>query len=200
MKLNFKRQEKNKKRFNVYSGDEYLFSVSEYTFINENLYDGIEIEDMEAFKKRCVEKEHYNYCLDILSRNSYTIKTVADKLSLRDCPPDTAEKIIKKLCENGYLSDEDYKERYIFSQQTYKKAGHRKIKQELYLKGITVTDEDFDKEEEKKNLKILVEGLIKRNTETKKIINRLLSKGYDFSDIKEAIENFKECEYYYEED
>ena len=196
MKLNFKRQEKNKKRFSVFSEGEYLFSISEYTFINENLYDGIFIDDMDAFKKRCVLKEHYNYCLDILSKNSYTTKTIRDKLISRDCPEDAIDKIIKKLCDAGFLSDEDYKERYIYSALTYKKAGHRKIKQDLYLKGICANDEDFDKEAEKENLKILVENLIKRKVETKKIISRLLMKGYDFSDIKDAIKNFGECEYY----
>ncbi len=195
MKLNFKRQEKNKKRLSVFSDGEYLFSMSEYTFVNEGLYDGIEVEDMDSFKKRCVEKEHYNYCLDILSKNSYTKKTITEKLLRRDCPEATAEKIVKRLSENGLISDTEYKERYIFSSQTYKKSGHKKIKQELYLKGIEVSDSDFDLEAEKENLKILVQKLIERNTDQKKIINRLLMKGYSFSDIKEAIENFKECEY-----
>ncbi len=199
MKLNFRRQEKNKKRFSVFGDGEYLFSVSEYTFVNEGLYDGIEIEDMLSFQKRCTEKENYNYCLNILSKNSYTKKSLEEKLRKRDCPEVTTEKIIKKLTENGLISDDDYKERYIFSAQTYKKTGHKKIKQELYLKGITATDEDFDMELERKNAHLLVEKLLKANTDTKKIITKLLTKGYSFSHIKEAIENFKECEYNYEE-
>ncbi len=199
MKLNFKRQEKNKKRFSVFCNGEYLFSVSEYTFISEGLYEGIEIEDMESFEKRCIAKEHYNYCLNILSKNSYTKKTMEEKLKKRDCPEKTAKKIISKLIENGLISDDDYKERYIFSAQTYKKTGHRKIKQELYLKGITAQDEDFDMELERENAQILVKKLLESKTDTKKIINRLLTKGYSFSHIKEAIENFKECEYNYEE-
>lgn len=199
MKLNFKRQEKNKKRFSVFSDGEYLFSVSEYTFVNEGLYDGIEIDDMDLFEKRCIEKEHYNYCLNILSKNSYTKKSIEEKLKRRGCLEKTSEKIIEKLIKNGLICDDDYKERYIFSAQMYKKTGHKKIKQELYLKGITAEDEDFDMELERKNVKLLVKKLLDSKTDTKKIISRLLSKGYGFSHIKEAIENFGECEYNYEE-
>lgn len=199
MKLTFKRQEKNKKRFSVFFGEEYLFSVSEYTFVSEGLSDGMEVSDIENLKTRCEEKEHYNYCLNILSRNSYSTKTMYDKLIKRGCSEDVAQKITDKLCERKILNDEDYKSRFISSAQTYKKHGHRKIKQELYLKGITVNNEDFDMEEEKENLKNIVSGMIKRNVETKKIINRLLMRGYSFSDIKEAINNFSECEFEYEE-
>ncbi len=198
MKLTFKRQEKNKKRFSVFADGEYLFSVSEFTFKSECLYDGIEIEDIEELKKKCAFKEHYNYSLNILSKNSYTKKALKEKLLLRGCDEESIEKILQKLTDNALISDETYKERYIFSAQNYKKSGRKKIKQELYLKGIKANDEDFDIELEKENAKHLVKKLIDSNTDTQKIISKMLSKGYVFSDIKEAIENFKECEYYEE--
>jgi len=199
MKLEFKRQEKNKKRFSVFTNGEYLFSMSEYTFSSEGLYDGIEIEDIEEFKGKCMKKEYFNYCLNILSKNSYTKKALCDKLILKGCDKDVCEEIIKRLSDIGLISDESYKESFIFSAQNYKKQGHKKIKQELYLKGIHADDEDFDMELERENLKALVKKMIELKTDTKKIISRLLNKGYNFSDIKEAIENFKECEFNYEE-
>lgn len=199
MKLTFKRQEKNKKRLSVFANEEYLFPVSEYTFVSECMYDEMEVEDIKELKARCEEKEHYNYCLNILSKNSYSTKAVYDKLIKRGSSEEVADKIINKLKERKILDDEDYKSRFITSSQTYKKHGHNRIKKELYLKGITATNEDFDMEAEKENLKNIVSGMIKRNVDTKKIINRLLMRGYNFSDIKEAINNFSECEFEYEE-
>lgn len=198
MKLTFKRQEKNKKRFSVFFEEEYLFSVSEYTFVALCLRNGMEVENIEELKKECEEKEFYNYCLNILSKNSYSKKTVFDKLIKKGCSEETAEKIINKLCDHKLLDDEEYKKRFIASAQTYKKHGYKRIKQELYYKGIEVSDEDFDKETEIENLKSIVFGMVKRNVETKKIINRLLMRGYNFYDIKKAINNFSECEEYEE--
>ena len=79
MKLNFKRQEKNKKRFSVFSDGEYLFSVSEYTFANEGLYDGIEIEDMasrEDFSFLTPVSEALPECEKIVlaERNAYRVR------------------------------------------------------------------------------------------------------------------------------
>ncbi len=194
MKLTFKRQEKNKKRFSVFFEEEYLFSVSEYTFVALCLRDGMEVTDIETLKKECEEKEFYNYCLNILSRNSYATKAIYDKLIKKSCSEEVAQKIVQKLCDHKLLDDEEYKKRYIASAQSYKKQGHKRIKQELYYKGIEVSDEDFDEEAEKENLKDIVSKMVKRNVETKKIINRLLMRGYNFYDIKEAINNFSECE------
>lgn len=201
MKLTFRRQEKNKKRFSVFCGEEYLFSVSEYTFVALCLRDGMETDNIEELKKECEEKEFYNYCLNILSRNSYPKKEIYSKLTKKGCSEETAEKIVEKLCRHKLLDDEEYKKRFINSAQTYKKHGRKRIKQELYYKGIEVNDEDFDREAEKENLKSIVSKMVQRNVETKKIINRMLMRGYNFYDIKEAINNFSECEdeYGYEE-
>ena len=198
MKLTFKRQEKNKKRFSVFSNEEYLFSVSEYTYFKENLYEDMEVSDIEALKVRCNTSEFMNYALNIMSRHIYTKKSLRDKLILKGCDEKSADIIIKELSEKNILSDDTYKENFIYESQKYKRNGIKRIKQELYLKGITSSDEDYDTKLEEENLKELVKSLISKEKDEKKIINKLINKGYVFSHILNEIKNYKnmEIEYY----
>lgn len=202
MKLTFKRQAKNKKRFSIFDeNEEYLFSVSEYTYFKENLSEETHINDEDELKRlkaRCDSSEFMNYALNILSRHIYTKKSLKEKLRQKGCGDEVAAAIINELSEKKILSDDAYKENYIYEAQTYKKNGIRRIKQELYFKGITAENEDFDKELELSNLNELTEALINSGTDEKKIIAKLTNKGYNISDIISAIKNFKntDIEYY----
>ena len=198
MKLTFKRQEKNKKRFSIFADEEYLFSVSEYTYFKENLYDGMEADNIDELKIRCNTSEFMNYALNILSRHIYTKKSLKEKLLSKGCDEESAGIIIEELTFKKILSDDTYKENFIYESQKYKRNGIRRIKQELYFKGIQAQDEDFDRELELSNLNELTKSLISSNTDEKKIINKLTNKGYNISDIISAIKTFKntDIEYY----
>lgn len=198
MKLTFKRQEKNKKRFSIFKDEEYLFSVSEYTYFKENLYDGMETDNIEELKIRCNTSEFMNYALNILSRHIYTKKSLREKLRQKGCDEQSADIIIDELTKKNILSDSVYKENFIYESQKYKRNGIRRIKQELYFKGIKAEDEDFDRTLELQNLQELTKTLVESNTDEKKIINKLTNKGYNISDIISAIKTFKntDIEYY----
>ena len=148
-------------------------------------------------------KRNYNYCIYLLSKRNYSKKEISQKLIKREVDEEAINLIIEKLCERKYLSDDEYKEMFVKSKQTYKKDGYNKIKQDLYQKGISLDGESYDFEAEKENLKILVANLVSKNTDTKKIIARLIRKGYKFYDIKEALSSVDtqlgEDEEFYEE-
>ncbi len=193
---------KRKNRFSVFSEDTYLFSVSAYTYRKLAGKEELLVESVEAFQKECVFPEQYDYCLGLLSRRMYSEKELADKLKLHGCPPDISEEILEKLKENGYLSDEVYREQFLYSRRTYKKQGFYKIKRELSGKGISLDASDYDFTAEKENLKEQVALLLAKQTETKKIYSRLLRKGYRFSDISDCLRNLSSeaLEVDYEED
>lgn len=150
------------------------------------------MESVEAFRKECVFPEEYDYCLGLLSRRMYSEKELADKLTLRGCPPEISSEILERLKENGYLSDENYREQFLYSRQTYKKQGFYKIKQDLLGKGISLDTDAYDFEAEKENLKEQIALLVQKQTETKKIYSRLIRKGYRFSDITECLKALSE--------
>ena len=164
-----------------------MFSISAYTYRKLVGKESLLVESVEAFQAECVYPEQYDYCLGLLSRRMYSEKELREKLKLRDCPPAVAEEVIAKLKENRYLSDESYREQFLYSRQTYKKQGFYKIKQDLFAKGISLDACDYDFEAEKETLKEQVSLLLQKQTEPKKIYSRLLRKGYRFSDISDCL-------------
>ena len=179
-----------------------MFSISGYTYQKLVGREELTVESLEAFRKECVFPEQYDYCLGLLSRRMYSEKELQDKLKLHGCPPETAEEILEKLKENGYLSDEAYREQFLYSRQTYKKQGFYKIRQELSGKGISLDASDYDFDAEKENLKEQVALLLRKQTDTQKIYSRLMRKGYRFSDISDCLRTLSSdtLEESYEED
>ncbi len=179
-----------------------MFSVSGYTFRKLAGKEELFVESVEAFRKECVFPEQYDYCLGLLSRRMYSEKELREKLRLHECPPDIGEDILAKLKENGYLSDEQYREQFIYSKQTYKKQGFYKIKQDLFGKGISLDASDYDFSAEQENLKEQVALLLNKKTDTQKIYSRLIRRGYRFSDITDCLRTLSAevLEENYEED
>ncbi len=166
-----------------------MFSISAYT--HRKLVGGNEklVESVEAFQKECVFPEQYDYCLGLLSRRMYSKKELWEKLKLRGCPQNIAEEILEKLEENGYISDENYREQFLYSRTTYKKQGFYKTKQELLAKGISLDAQSYDFETERNNLKEQIALLVAKQIDTKKIYSRLMRKGYRFSDISDCLKH-----------
>lgn len=181
--LNIRPQVKRKNRFSVFLDDEYLFSISQYTYRKLGEPACLTVESIEKFQAECVFPEQYNYCLDLLSRRGYSTKELKDKLSQRGVSEEMTEEILNRLTEEKLICDEDFKESFVRSRQTYHKQGFYKIRQELSRRGVALLREDYDAQAELANLKELVAKLLGRKVEPKKIIQRLLAKGFRYGDI-----------------
>ncbi|MBQ7791871.1 MAG: hypothetical protein IJ367_00035, partial [Clostridia bacterium] len=99
IKLTFQAQVKNKNRFSVFLEEEYLFSLSRYTYQKLGEPTFLMVENVEAFRMECVFPEQYNYCLDLLSRRGYSSKELKDKLIIRGVSEETAVAILSRLQE-----------------------------------------------------------------------------------------------------
>ncbi len=183
IKLTIRPQIKRKNRFSVFLDDEYLFSISQYTYRKLGEPACLTVESVEQFRMECVFPEQYNYCLDLLSRRGYSTKELRDKLFARGVTEEMTEEILNRLTEEKLISDEDFKESFVRSRQTYHKQGFYKIRQELSRRGVSLSREDYDAQAELANLAELVAKLLGRKVEPKKIIQRLLAKGFRYGDI-----------------
>ena len=190
-------QKNDNTRFSLFSGDEYIMSVSA-----ENLakygYGEFEISDedlKELMKKEDIEKA-YKRALRYTSKSLKSSKEVIDYLYKHKISPDLHEEIISRLKDLGLLDDERYLEIYLEEKFNYSSDGSIKIKNKLYQKGFKSTDVDPHlhkfKEIEFENLKKLIEN--RRNSRKKedknKLIRFLLSKGYEYSMISEVIGDY----------
>lgn len=192
IQLTFQPQVKNKNRFSVFSGEEYLFSLSRYTYQKLGQPTTLTVESVDAFRMECVFPEQYNYCLDLLSRRGYSRKELQDKLLERKVPEEIIGELLDRLTREKLICDEAFKESFVRSRQTYQKQGFYKIRQELARRGIELTREDYDPAAELANVAALVEKLLAQKVEQKKIIQRLMAKGFAYGDIVSCLKTFGE--------
>ena len=197
--LTIRPQVKRKDRFSVFWEEEYLFSISRFTYRKLGEPDTLTVESADAFQRECVFPEQYNYCLDLLSRRGYSSKELKDKLAGRGVSSEMTEKILARLTEEKLISDEEFSKSFVRSRQLYHKQGFYKIRQDLARKGISLSKEEYDEEQEREILKELVTKLLSQNTEPKKIINRLMTKGFRYGEIVSLLKELPNQNETYEE-
>lgn len=133
--------------------------------------------------------------LSALSRRRYTKKEITDKLKKCGADDEVSEKVVEWAVSYGFLNDEEYVKSYISDAVNIKKYGMRKIKFELLRKGIDkfVLEDvlfEMDPIDETDNIKNILEKRLKNKDDRKeadRVIRYLISRGFEFNDIKKCI-------------
>ncbi|OOB77597.1 MAG: hypothetical protein BEN19_01720 [Epulopiscium sp. Nuni2H_MBin003] len=129
-------------------------------------------------------EEAKNKALDYIAYSPRTKKQVIEKLAYYD--DDIIRQVIDFLEEYNYINDVNYAQNYLEHQLTINNKSIRKIKQELYFKGIDKID--IEEEHIKLELENISKVLDKLDYKTQdKNIKKLLSRGFNYSDIKSII-------------
>jgi len=136
----------------------------------------------------------FEYSIDYLSRGMRTEKELKDKLKERKIHYKAASEIIRRLKELDYINDEKYAIDYINYYSSSR--GKIRLRNELYLKGVekNLIDEALStfEDEEKSCLEIakkFSKGVSPYGKEKEKLIRYLLSRGYGYEIIRDAIKN-----------
>ncbi len=207
MKITAKSGRKDK--MHIYIDGEYLLTVDEVFWFSCGYISGDEInkEELTAFEEAAGSRRAFNSALNSLDYRDHSEKEIRAKL-LRKHDADYVDEAVKKLIELDLVNDERYAENYAHELFEHKKFGKMRIKSELRAKGISAdianaaVEELFD-EEEPDNIQRIVDIIGKRyynrmNDEVgrKKVFSALQRMGYSFSDIREAMSEFSDDEYY----
>lgn len=160
-----------------------MFSISRYTYRRLGTPEEIAVDSVEEFQRECIFPEQYGYCLDLLSRRGYSSRELQNKLADRGVPDAVIEEIINRLTEEKLICDEEFTKDFVRSRQLYHKQGYYKIRQDLLKKGISLSRDEYNEEAEREVLKELVKKLSDTQTEPKKIISRLMRKGFRYGEI-----------------
>lgn len=207
MKITAKSGRKDK--IHIYIDGEYLLTVDEIFWFSCGLVSGDEIneEELTAFEEAAGSRRAFNSALNSLDYRDHSEKKIRAKL-LRKHDADYVDEAVEKLIELDLVNDERYAENYARELFERKKFGKMRIKSELRAKGIS-TDianaavEELFEEEEPDNVQRIVDIIGKRyynrmNDEVgrKKVFSALQRMGYSFSDIREAMSEFSDDEYY----
>ena len=198
-----------KDKIHIYIDGEYRLTVDEIFWFSCGYISGDEIdeEELTAFEEAAGSRRAFNSALNSLDYRDHSEKEIRAKL-LRKHDADYVDEAVEKLIELDLVNDERYAENYARELFERKKFGKMRIKSELRAKGISAdianaAVEELFEEEEPDNVQRIVDIIGKRyynrmNDEVgrKKVFSALQRMGYSFSDIREAMSEFSDDEYY----
>lgn len=207
MKITAKSGRKDK--IHIYIDGEYLLTVDEIFWFSCGYVSGDEInrEELTAFEEAAGSRRAFNSALSSLDYRDHSEKEIRAKL-LRKHDAEYVDEAVEKLIELDLVNDERYAENYARELFERKKFGKMRIKAELRAKGISAETansavEALFEDEEPDNIQRIVDIIGKRyynrmNDEVgrKKVFSALQRMGYSFSDIREAMSEFSDDEYY----
>ena len=133
--------------------------------------------------------------LDMISRGSKSEKQMREKLIQAEYSEYIVEEVIQFLKKYQYIDDDALAKRYIESRSQYSHKSLRQIKAELYRKGILVDQvkdycEDTEEREEA-NIEYFLDKFRYDPTwdikQKQKIINRLLTRGFQYSQVEKCL-------------
>lgn len=204
MKITYKKGKGDKIHVSV--DGEYAFTVDEIYFYSLNLKENAEItaEELKEITLKAGERRAYNYAVSLLSRREHTVKEITEKLKRKDYGQFTV-RVTERLVSEGYLSDERFAKLYVRELINLKGYGIRRIKDELYRKGISRDIAECVLEEAEfpdNKLKDIVEKKFLRYLDTEKgvqkTINALIRLGYSYGEIKDVLREVADENEFYE--
>ncbi|OGE63222.1 hypothetical protein A3A14_04030 [Candidatus Daviesbacteria bacterium RIFCSPLOWO2_01_FULL_43_38] len=207
-------QKKNPKRFNVFMDGEFAFGADEDLVVSYRLLPGKVIEKEELEKliyeaevgklmermyglfsiRQRSEKEVRDYL-----RNLSFKRKIKDKEEISEI---TIDLLVERLKTKGLLNDLEFAKAWVEARRKSKQKGERALKMELFQKGIDreiiekVLSEPFDFAQGEEDLaKLALEKKMKawKNLPPqefkKKAYEFLMRKGFDYSVVKEVLED-----------
>lgn len=200
-----------KDKIHIYIDGEYRFTVDDNFWFSCGYISGDEIDEQElaAFEEAVGSRRAFNSALNSLDYRDHSTREIRQKL-MRKFDAQYVDEAVEKLAELDLINDERYARLYARELFEHKKFGKMRIKSELRARGIAAetvneaVDELFD-EEEPDNIERIVDIIEKKyynkmNDESgrKKVFAALTRMGYSFSDIREAMSEFSDDEFYEE--
>ncbi|USN97513.1 MAG: regulatory protein RecX [Candidatus Nomurabacteria bacterium] len=189
-------QVKNRDKVSVYIDEKYSFSltISQLTDHKQvRVKSHLKDDQVEDLKKLSSQTNQYLRLLNLIyarPRSEYEIRT---KLRLKKFEQEEIDQLVDKLKKEGYLNDKEFANWWVNSRKLTRNISSLKLKSELAQKGIkgeVVEDalaNNFSKEDELNSLKDLVKNKKNKYESEQKLMSYLVSKGFNYSQIKEVL-------------
>lgn len=189
--------QKNKSRANVYLDGFFVCGMETTTLVKNGIKVGVEISSskLEELQAESEIERAQEKALNLLERQKYTKKQIITKLKSKGYLPRTIDKVVNKLEEYGYISDEDYAGSFI---RSTKNKSVKELRYSLMLKGVkdeivekAIGDAEINEEE---TILKLAEKFMKYKENSsenrKKLLAYLYRKGFEYSAIQSVICRF----------
>lgn len=195
----FKKKGKVGDRYTVFvDGVPYgVFELETLTKAKLKLGDEVSFEELATLQFESEKMTAFDKALSYLYHGIKTEKQIKDYLKNKGYLQGVCEYAIEKLKEYRYVDDAQFAS--LFVKYNSESKGKKLLRQELRLKGLK--DEEIDLSLETiKDETIAIEKLAKKYLKNKsldiktkqKLYNHLLSKGFDYGDVKRVCVKFFE--------
>ncbi len=178
----------------VYTASLDVLTVAEYglcvgdTLSEERLKEMLALSSLRRAKTKAI---------DLLSYRDHSSSELKQKL-LRHASEEDADAAVERMEELGMLNDRDFALRYAKELSEVKLYGKKRVAVELQKKGLSREDKEaaMDSLPDQQDLIVrLLEGKLSRYTgedDREKLINRLLTRGFSYDDIRGALHGSEE--------
>jgi regulatory protein len=193
---NIKQQQKRSDRYSIFIDDKYSFALSESELLAKAIKVGQELskQELDKLKDSAVIDKGIYRVMELISRRPRSRWEIEDYLKRKKYEPQEIEQIISALDKKGYIDDLDFAKRWVDNRRLLKPMSLRKLTLELRQK--RVSDEIIQtvlEQDETDETSVLKELIEKKRRQTKyqdkqKLIGFLSRQGFNYGDIKEALE------------
>lgn len=190
-------QKKDETRANLYLDDKFYAGVSIELCIKYHLKNGVEIEQ-DKLDEIILQDEKdiaLSKAVKYISSTLKTTKQIKDYLYKKEYATPTINYVIDKLVEYKYLDDEAYAKAFVLTYAS--KCGKLKLKSMLRAKGVSqeivdnlLEDINIESSVEVVADKYMKNKILDEKTKTK-FIRFLMSRGYDYDEVKAVVDKFK---------
>ena len=202
-----KEGKKNKNRVNIYADEEFVCALYLETAVKYGIKKGLEVsrDDIVSMMQEDEFRYAFDTALKYISYKMRSEKEVRDKLKKAEVSAEAEEHAISKMKELGYIDDAGYAEMYI--SELSASFGKNAIEQKLFMKGISkeIIRELLAGIEQRELAVSWAEKLFKKYfgddkyKVKQKVFRAMMTRGFDFDDIKYAVARVSEQGDDYEE-
>jgi len=137
-----------------------------------------------------------NYAFWLLNRKDYSIFEIRKKLTSREFSPKEIESVIDKLIGLDFLNDRRFTDNFIKSQKNLKPIGELKLKEKLFVKGISgdLIKEYLPKDQEEELIEAAINYLFRKRESIPidKLLRYLERRGFKYDLIISCMTKLKE--------
>lgn len=191
-----KAQVKNENRVSVFVDEKYTFSLTLDQLLDEKIKKGDELDELrlKELKKLSDEGKLRQRALEWVMGRPHSTRELRDYLYKKKIEKEHIEQLVEDFTEKNYLNDSSFA-KWFAENRLRKNKSSRAIISELMSKGIArdvalqVVNELEVSDDE--SLATLVKKLRTRTRykDDQKLKTYLISKGFNYGSIKQAVEN-----------
>lgn len=155
--------------------------------------------------KEKTEQEAYLQLAAICAQAEHCEQDMRDKMKRWGVPPEAQDRVISQLVKERYIDNERFARAFVKDKVRYNKWGRRKVQQALWMKRIDddIQQRVLDEIDDKEYLDVLVPLLKQKRKSIKadddyelnqKLVRFALSRGFDYSIIRQCLDVEEEVE------